>query len=60
MSGYDRVLGSDSRRNGGKTEEEIILERELIGTINADETELRLSRFQWRWKALEKLRYEDF
>ena len=22
MSGYDRVLGSDSRRNGGKTEEE--------------------------------------
>ena len=22
MCGYDRVLGSDSRRNGGKTEEE--------------------------------------
>ena len=22
MSGYDRVLGFDSRRNGGKTEEE--------------------------------------
>ena len=38
----------------------IILERELIGTINADENELRLSRFQWRWKDLRKLGYQDF
>jgi hypothetical protein len=38
----------------------IILERELIGTISADENELRLRRFQWRWKALGKLGYQDF
>ena len=43
-----------------KLKKKIILERELIGTINADENELRLSRFQWRWKALRKLGYEDF
>ena len=40
MSGYDRVLGLDSRRNGGKKKKKIVLERELIETINADENEL--------------------
>ena len=43
-----------------KLKKKIILERELIGTINADENELRLCHFQWRWKALGKLGYEDF
>ena len=43
-----------------KLKKKIILERELIGTINADENELRLSRFQWHWKALGKPGYEDF
>ena len=43
-----------------KLKKKIILERELIGTINPDENVLRLSRFQWRWKALRKLVYEDF
>ena len=43
-----------------KLKKKIILERELIGTINADENELRLSRFPWCWKALGKLGYEDF
>ena len=43
-----------------KQKKKIILERELIGTINADENELRLSRFQWRWKDLGKLGYQDF
>ena len=43
-----------------KLKKKIILKRELIGTINADEDELRLSRFQWHWKALRKLGYEDF
>ena len=43
-----------------KLKKKIILERELIGTINVDENELRLSRFQWHWKALGKLGYEDF
>ena len=38
----------------------IILERELIRTMNADENELRLSRFQWRWKDIRKLGYQDF
>ena len=43
-----------------KLKKKIVLGRELIGTIKADENELRLSRFQWRWKALGKLGYEDF
>ena len=43
-----------------KLKKKIILERELIGTINADESEPRLSRFKWRGKALGKLGYEDF
>ena len=60
MSGYDRVLGSDSRRNGGKTEEENHSREGIDRDINADENELRLSLFQWRWKALGKLGYKDF
>ena len=42
-----------------KRKKKIILERELIGTINEDQNELRLSRFQWLWKAHGKLEYQD-
>ena len=55
MGGYDRVLGSRLRRNGERRKQMIIVRRNFVNTNDANENELRLRRFQRRYKDIGEL-----